>query len=51
VLGAASLAPGGTDHLLLTARLPSTATAERVEGATSSLDFVFSGAQRAGAAR
>ena len=51
LLGAASLAPGGTDHLLLTASLPSTATAELVEGATSSLDFVFSGAQRTGAAR
>ena len=51
LLGAASLAPGGTAHLLLTASLPSTATAELVEGATSSLDFVFSGAQRTGAAR
>jgi hypothetical protein len=45
---AASLAPGGTDHLLLTAGLPSTTTADLVEGATSSLDFVFSAAQRAG---
>ena len=51
LLGAASLAPGGTDHLLLTASLPSTTTAELVEGATSSLDFVFSGVQRDGAAR
>ena len=49
--GASSLAPGGTDHLLLTASLPSTATADLVEGATSSLDFVFSGTQRDGAAR
>lgn len=49
--GAASLAPGGTDHLLLTASLPSTATADLVEGATSSLDFVVSGTQRDGAAR
>ena len=49
--GAASLAPGGTDHLLLTASLPSTTTAEMVEGATSSLDFVFSAAQRAGVAQ
>lgn len=49
--GAASLAPGGTDHLLLTAGLPSTTTADLVEGATSSLDFVFSGVQRAGAPR
>jgi hypothetical protein len=48
---AASLAPGGTDHLLLTASLPSTTTADLVEGATSSLDFVFSGAQRAGGSR
>jgi hypothetical protein len=49
--GSASLAPGGTDHLLLTASLLSTTTADQVEGATSSLDFVFKGAQRAGAAR
>ena len=49
--GASSLAPGGTNHLLLTASLPSTATADLVEGATSSLDFVVSGTQRGGTAR
>ncbi|TFV64484.1 hypothetical protein E4P41_00990 [Geodermatophilus sp. DF01-2] len=49
--GAASLAPGGVDHLLLTAGLPSTTSAELVEGATSSLDFVFRGVQRDGAPR
>ena len=47
----AALAPGGTDHLLLTAGLPSATTADLVEGATSSLDFVFSGTQREGVAR
>ena len=49
--GASSLAPGGTDHLLLTADLPSTTGADLVEGATSSPDFVFSAGQRAGVAR
>ncbi|WP_448612063.1 hypothetical protein [Geodermatophilus sp. URMC 60] len=48
---ATSLAPGGTDHLLLTASLPSTTSADLVEGATSSLDFVFSAGQREGVAR
>ncbi|WNV76817.1 hypothetical protein [Geodermatophilus sp. DSM 44513] len=47
----AALAPGSTAHLLLTATLPSTATGELVEGATSSLDFVFSAVQRDGASR
>jgi hypothetical protein len=49
--GAASLAPGATDHLLLTAMLPETATADAFEGATSSLNFVFTGTQRTGSAR
>jgi hypothetical protein len=49
--GAAALAPGGTDHLLLTAGLPSTATAKMLQGATSSLEFFLSGAQRSGAPR
>lgn len=48
---AASLAAGGIDHLLLTAELPGTASTEAFEGATSSLSFVFTGAQRGGAAR
>lgn len=46
-----ALAPGGTEHLLLTASLPSTTGADLAAGATSSLDFVFSAAQRGGAAR
>ena len=49
--GGAALRPGGTEHLLLTAGLPATTTADLVEGATSSLDFVFSGTQREGVAR
>ena len=43
--------PGGSDHLLLTVSLPSTTTAELVEGATSSLDLASSGTQRDGVAR
>ncbi|MGY1661440.1 hypothetical protein ACI78Q_09510 [Geodermatophilus sp. SYSU D00705] len=49
--GAASLAPGGVDHLLLTATLPATTTADMVAGATSDLDFTFSTTQRGGTAR
>jgi hypothetical protein len=49
--GAASLAPGGTDHLLLTAALPVTATGDAFEGATSSLNFMFTGTQRTDSAR
>jgi hypothetical protein len=49
--GAASLVPGGVDHLLLTAALPATASADEFEGATSSLSFVFTGVQRGGAER
>ena len=49
--GATSLAAGGVDHLLLTAELPSTASTDAFEGATSSLSFVFTGTQRGGAAR
>jgi hypothetical protein len=51
VAGAASLAAGAVDHLLLTAALPSTASAEDFEGATSSLSFVFTGTQRGSASR
>jgi hypothetical protein len=51
LVGAASLAPGATDHLLLTATLPATATGDAFEGATSSLNFMFTGAQRTGTAR
>ena len=51
LVGAASLAPGATDHLLLTATLPATATGDAFEGATSSLNFMFTGTQRTGSAR
>jgi hypothetical protein len=49
--GLDSLAPGGVDHLLLTAALPSTATDAAVGGARSALDFTFTAVQRDGAAR
>jgi hypothetical protein len=49
--GAASLAPGAVDHLLLTAALPATASADEFEGASSSLRFVFTGTQRGASAR
>lgn len=49
--GLDSLAPGGVDHLLLTAALPSTASDEAVAGASSALDFTFTAVQRDGAAR
>lgn len=48
---AASLVPGSVDHLLLTAGLPSSASGDAYEGATSSLSFVFTGTQRGAAAR
>jgi hypothetical protein len=51
LVGAASLAPGATDHLLLTATLPATATGDAFEGATSSLNFMFTGTQRTGTTR
>jgi hypothetical protein len=46
-----SLAPGGVDHLLLTASLPSTASGASIAGASSRLDFTFTAVQRDGAAR
>ncbi|MGY1742760.1 MULTISPECIES: hypothetical protein [unclassified Blastococcus] len=49
--GLGSLAPGGVDHLLLTAALPATAEDESVAGASSALDFTFTAVQRDGAAR
>ena len=49
--GAASLAPGGVDHLLLTASLPATADGAAFQGRASTLSLVFDGAQRAGAGR
>jgi hypothetical protein len=47
----AALAAGATDHLKLTAALPTTATADAFQGATSTLNFVFTGAQRNGGPR
>lgn len=49
--GAASLAAGGVDHLLLTATLPSTASGSTFQNVSSTLSFVFTGAQRSGSAR
>jgi hypothetical protein len=49
--GAASLVPGGVDHLLLAASLPSSASTDAFQGASSSLRFVFTGVQRGGSAR
>jgi hypothetical protein len=49
--GAASLTAGGTDHLLLTATLPTSATGDDFEGAESGLDFMFTGSQRDGGPR
>ena len=49
--GTSALPIGGVDHLLMTASLPSSASGDAFEGATSSLDFVFTGTQRAGQAR
>jgi hypothetical protein len=49
--GSSALAPGATDHLLLTASLPSSASTDAFEGATSGLNFMFTGVQRNGSAR
>lgn len=48
--GAASLAAGGVDHLLLSALLPSTASGSAFQNASSTLSFVFNGVQRSGSA-
>ena len=47
----AALAAGATDHLKLTAALPSSASGNAFEGATSNLNFVFTGTQRGGGPR
>jgi hypothetical protein len=47
----AALAAGATDHLKLTAALPSSASGSAFEGATSNLNFVFTGSQRGGGPR
>jgi hypothetical protein len=49
--GTAALAAGATDHLKLTAALPVSASGDAFEGATSALDFVFTGVQKSGGAR
>jgi hypothetical protein len=46
-----ALAPGAVDHLMLTASLPTGATGDAYEGATSKLNFVFTGYQRSGSPR
>ena len=48
---AASLNPGGVDHLLLTASLPASASSAAYQGKQSTLSLVFDGVQRAGAGR
>jgi hypothetical protein len=50
VTGAASLNPGGVDHLAVTISLPTTAD-NTFQGRTSTLALTFSGVQRAAAAR
>ena len=47
----AALAAGATDHLKLTAALPSSASGDAFEGASSTVNFVFTGAQKAGGPR
>jgi hypothetical protein len=47
----AALAPMKIDHLKLTAVLPTSATSDAFQGATSNLNFVFTGSQRAGGPR
>jgi hypothetical protein len=42
---------GATDHLKLTASLPTTATADAFQAASSNLNFVFTGSQRSGGPR
>lgn len=49
--GAASRQPGGVDYVLMTATLPTSASGDEFEGATSALEFVFTATQRTGQAR
>ena len=46
-----ALAPMTFDHLKLTATLPTSATADAFQAASSNLSFVFTGSQRAGGPR
>ena len=47
----AATAAGATDHLKLTAALPTSASGDAFEGASSDLKFQFTGVQRSGGAR
>ena len=47
----AAMAAGATDHLKLTAALPASASGDAFEGASSSLNFVFTGIQKSGGPR
>jgi hypothetical protein len=47
----AALTAGATDHLKLTAALPSSASGDAFEGASSTVNFMFTGAQKAGGPR
>jgi hypothetical protein len=49
--GTTALAAGVTDHLRLTASLPSAASNSTLQGSTSTLNFQFTGVQRTGGAR
>jgi hypothetical protein len=51
LVSSAALAAGATDHLKLTAALPGSASGDAFEGATSTLNFLFTGAQRSGGPR
>lgn len=51
LVGAAVLAPDVGEHLLLTASLPAAASGDAFEGATSKINFQFTGVQRTGSAR
>jgi hypothetical protein len=48
LLGSSALAAGTSDHLLLTASLPASASDDAFEGASSGLNFMFTGVQRTG---
>jgi hypothetical protein len=49
--GTAAVTAGATDHLKLTAALPSSASGNAFEGATSGLNFQFTGIQQNGGPR
>ena len=51
LVSSGALAAGATDHLKLTAALPASASGNAFEGATSNLNFVFTGSQRSGGPR